>query len=420
MYVARLEVPWSATEFPLQGVLINSREDIANLARYGQTVYIDQNKSISSTPKKPVQQVVAQIFACANDTNKKRSPRVWRKYCTHQYAVKSPIGKEISQAQKLLARVDSALAELKPTMQNLNPSAIEGIRVTSNAIVTSVLDNPDALLWLMKVKENKGRVYDHTIRSTIWAITLGRAMGIQKSSLFALSQAVLLSGVGKSYLKKNDWLGYQGAEMTFAFARWSSMALHKLSQCNLEPRVMTIIAGMTERYDGSGLPHKKAGKDIPYLSQIASLAESFDLILYPMPGNKKRLFSQALARLYCLSDRLFDRVLVEEFIQATGLYPAGTQVILSDGSKGVVVEQSKARRLRATVALTHDSDGYRLLSYQVVALGEGKFKNTLIEREAPISQINQDDQTRINQLIKKHQRHLVSRVVDGFSGMFSR
>ena len=418
MYVTRLEVPWSATEFPLQGVLLTSRQDILKISRYGQSVHIDQNKSLSSGPKQPVESMVASIYANRQDKSKRRPPRNWRKYCTQKYQANTPIAKEIVQARKLLNRVDEAFIELKTDMKLLAPVKVNELKSVSNSIVESILDNPDALLWLIKVKEHKGIVYDHTVRTVVWAITMGRSMGIQQSSLKAMAQAILLSGIGKAYLKKKDWQGYKGAKMTLSYARWSSITLHKLSQCSIDQRVVTIIANMTERYDGTGFPQQKASKEIPYLSQIASLAESFDLILYPMPGGKKRLFSQALARLYCLSDSIFDRELVEELIQAVGLYPAGTQVLLSNGYRGVVVEQSKERRLRATVALTHDQDDYRLLSYRVVELGEGKYQNVLVKREAPVHHINEDDQKRINLLIKKYQQNAFNRMMTGISHVF--
>ena len=415
MYVSRLEVPWSATEFPLKGVLVTSKQDIIKLARYGRTFFIDQNKSLNASPQK----LIAEVFSKQSQGKNKKAPRTWRKFCTSNYQTNAPISKEIVQAKKLLNRVDAVFESMKTDIQQLGPSNVSQIKMASNSMVESIIDNPDALLWLIKVKDDSGKVFDHTVRAAVWAISLGRSMGVQKSSLATMTQAILLSGIGKSFLKKQDWIKYNGANLSPSFARWVNITLHQLSQCNVEPRVLTIIANMAERYDGSGFSDGKASNAIPYLSQMASLAESFDIILHPMLGRKKRHFANALARLYCLSDKLFDRALIEEFIQATGLYPAGTQVILSDGSRGVVVEQSKQRRLRATVAITHDKDGYRMLSYNVVRLGEGKFEKVIVKQEAPSLDLNQEDLERINLLIQKHQQSLVGSLVSGFAGMFA-
>lgn len=418
MYVARLEVPWSSTEFPLKGVLLTSTQDILRISRYGQTVYIDQKRSLSKPKASPLKQLTKiQLQPRAPE---KRPPRTWRKYCNQQYQTGNVISKELNKAKKLLSQVNHVFDELKQDMKHIRPQKVSEIKAVSQGMVSTIIDNPDALLWLVKVKQNKGEVFDHTVRAAVWAVTMGRSMGIQKSSLLALTEAILLSGVGKSYLTKDDWLSHKGARVGQRYARWVGITLEKLAHCNIEARVLTIIAGMTERYDGSGVPGQKSAKTIPYLSQIAGLVESFDLILYPMPGRKKRMFSQSLARLYYLGDRLFDRELVEEFIQAVGLYPPGTQVLLSNGYQGVVVEHSKERRLRATVALTHEPGGYRMLSYHVVRLGVGKLENVIIKREAPAHELVASDLKRINHLIVQYQRGVLSRLVGGVGQLFSR
>ncbi|TQV87904.1 HD-GYP domain-containing protein [Aliikangiella coralliicola] len=419
MYVTRLETPWSATEFPLEGVLIKSREDILKISRYGKQVEIDQAKSLSGGQLNLISQI-----AGSRDSSKKRNQQVgqvrpWRKFCTQSYSDQRPISKEIAHAYKLLQRADQLLNELKPGLKNINAKFVSQISTVSDEIVASLIESPDALLWLTKVKVRAGKVYDHVVRTSIWATLMGRSMGVQRSSLSVMNQAILLSSVGKSYLRKNDWLAFQGAELHPDFAKWSQLTLEKLSHCRIEPRVLTIIANMTERFDGSGFPQQKSGKAIPYLSQVAGLAEAFDLILHPMLTRKRRTVGQVLSRLYCYRDSAFDGELIEELIQATGLYPPGTQVLLSSGCSGIVVEQSKDRRIRATVALTHDPEGYRLLSYKIIRLGEGDYKDVIIRQEGSMHKVTEDDLQRINQEIRNYQRSRFAQAFSGLSGIFN-
>ena len=418
MFVTRLEVPWSATEFPLQGVLLTSQQDIDKVSRYGAYVFIDQNKSIRSV-ERPIARSVAQLATDDPSRKKPHPPRSWRKFCTQLYQKKHSIAFEIDRARKLLSQFDETFKQLSLELTQITPKSVGAIYAVSHEIVASILDNPDALLWLLKVRESHGRVSDHTLRAAVWAVLLGRSLGIRQASLQAMCEALLLSGIGKSALSDKNWRDYQVGNINEGFARWSAITLLKLRQCRVDPQILTIIGNMNERYDGSGFPRQKSAQAIPYLSQIASLAETFDLLLYPMPGDKKRLFSQALARLYCFSDRLFDRELIEAFIQATGLYPAGCPVVLSNGYRGVVVEQSKERRLRATVAITHDPQNYRLLRYQVVQLGQRDFKDVLIRSEAPLNPLNSDDHRRINQLVAQYQRNALRRVVGRISHFFN-
>ena len=59
-------------------------------------------------------------------------------------------------------------------------------------------------------------------------------------------------------------------------------------------------------------------------------------------------------------NKLFSAKLVDEFIQAIGLYPAGSVVQLSDGSTGLVLSHNKQKRLKPEVLLIKDSQNQML------------------------------------------------------------
>ena len=48
MYVCRLDRPWNETSFPLQGFLIDSAEQLGELARLCKHVFIDLERSIAA------------------------------------------------------------------------------------------------------------------------------------------------------------------------------------------------------------------------------------------------------------------------------------------------------------------------------------------------------------------------------------
>jgi len=74
--------------------------------------------------------------------------------------------------------------------------------------------------------------------------------------------------------------------------------------------------------------------------------------------------------LYEARDEDFQAELVEAFIQAIGIYPAGTLVELSSGEVGVVVAEYRTRRLRPKVMLLLDADKRRLATAKVIDLQE--------------------------------------------------
>jgi hypothetical protein len=70
--------------------------------------------------------------------------------------------------------------------------------------------------------------------------------------------------------------------------------------------------------------------------------------------------SHAMEWLYKQRNKLFSAKLVDEFIQAIGLYPAGSVVQLSDGSTGLVLSHNKQKRLKPEVLLIQNSQGQML------------------------------------------------------------
>jgi len=174
--VSRLEIAWCATEFPLQGVLIKSRQDILKVSSYGRTVTIDLSKSKSELKKNTQLPYVQKTRTAHTIKVHKQVQRPWRKFCRQTYEINKPIAQEIVQAKKLLIRVDEAFSELKTELKQISPQKVATIKAVSNEIVASLLDNPDALLWLTKVKAEKSKIYDHTVRTSIWAILMGRSI----------------------------------------------------------------------------------------------------------------------------------------------------------------------------------------------------------------------------------------------------
>ncbi|MCX2976895.1 DUF3391 domain-containing protein [Candidatus Marimicrobium litorale] len=83
---------------------------------------------------------------------------------------------------------------------------------------------------------------------------------------------------------------------------------------------------------------------------------------------------------YHSRDQDFQAELVETFIQAVGIYPAGTLVELSSGEAGVVVAEYRTRRLRPKVLLLLDNKKNRIPQPHVIDLhddGTGDSNNAL-------------------------------------------
>jgi len=79
--------------------------------------------------------------------------------------------------------------------------------------------------------------------------------------------------------------------------------------------ISKIIRHHHERYDGKGYPDGLEGKEIPYMSRIITIADSYDAMTSDRPYRKGMRDSSALEEIHENSGTQFDPKLAESFIQ---------------------------------------------------------------------------------------------------------
>ncbi len=119
-----------------------------------------------------------------------------------------------------------------------------------------------------------------------------------------------------------------------------------------------MVATHHERADGSGYPQGLSNNEIPLFGRIAVIVDSYDAINSRHVHGQGRAKSphEAISELYELRGSKFQTELIEQFIQAVGLYPTGSLVELNTGEVGAVVAINGLRRLRPTVILLLDKN----------------------------------------------------------------
>jgi HD-GYP domain-containing protein (c-di-GMP phosphodiesterase class II) len=144
-----------------------------------------------------------------------------------------------------------------------------------------------------------------------------------------------------------------------------------LQECGvINQDVMDMVAHHHERHDGSGYPNGLAGDQIPPFARIASIVDTYEAITSWRSYAKAIAPSDAIKLLFGMRDIDFQTELVEAFIQAIGIYPAGTLVELSSGEVGVVVAEYRTRRLRPRVMILLDANKKKLRQSKVIDLQE--------------------------------------------------
>jgi HD-GYP domain-containing protein (c-di-GMP phosphodiesterase class II) len=214
-------------------------------------------------------------------------------------------------------------------------------------------------MWLNRIRLKDDYVYSHSLGTAVWALALGRHLNLDRDTLKAVGLGAMLLDVGKTRVK-TELLQKTGALTPEEHAELRRHVEYGLEIVNsvtgVDASVVTMIAGHHERFDGKGYPNGIAGEDIPLVSRIGSIVDCYDAMISVRAYAKQVSTYDAIRELNRLSGTWFHPEMVEQLIQAIGVFPTGTLVQLNTGEVGVVVGQSPFRRMRPEVMLLLDAD----------------------------------------------------------------
>jgi len=187
----------------------------------------------------------------------------------------------------------------------------------------------------------------------------GRQLGFPPKDIDSLALSCSMMDIGKSNLPPE--LLRQAESPTEE--QWQILQSHVQEGLNLleENKVDDEMLRLTiqchhERYDGSGYPNGLTGNDIPLYARIAGIVDSYDAMISDTPYSQVRSSYSAVQELQAKAGVLYQKELVEQFIQAIGVFPVGVIVEFNTGEVGVVVAQDSTRRLKPKIILLLDSD----------------------------------------------------------------
>lgn len=392
MFVSQLDRPWLETPFLLQGFLIESVEDIEEIKKHCEYVYIDIVKgkapvnynpravihSNKPAPKAKDKQVAGLLSLTRTPETQRALEAMFPHRKLKHYQDETSAEEELKTAKKIFKEFNASVVDLVSEVRTRNTFDIERVKVAVDPMVDSIMRNPDACMWLARLKNKDSYTYKHSLGASVWAVALGRQIGLPKIDLKSLAVGSMLCDVGKLRLP-DGLLNKQGRLSKGEFTMVKShveLGLDALKESpGVNKQILEIVAYHHERFNGNGYPHKLKGNKIPVLARIAAISDCYDAMTSERVYAAAISPSLAVRKLYEWRDQDFQSELVEEFIQAVGLYPAGTLVELSDGSVGIVISESRTRRLKPKLLLLLDSKKQQLdeieeLDLQAVAENE--------------------------------------------------
>jgi len=389
MYVSRLDRPWLETPFLFQGFFIRNVNEVEDLRRYCDFVEIDLEESdarIVEFLEPPGSSNLQQINVSATQG---RWLSLWQRFC-------SLFGKKPVEARRELKPGEfyqdtASIADELVVAKSIHTGALEkymnvleGIRngstismpeleVVTGAMVDSVLRNSTAMALLVRMQKKDEYTSVHSIASSVWALVFGRHLGLDKESLKAVGLGGLLLDVGKMRMP-NQLLQKKGelTDVEMAYIKTHvDIGLDLLREASdVDRRVLDMVATHHERYDGSGYPRGSKGNQIPVFGRIGGIVDSYAAMTSDRPYARAMSSYDAMREFKALSDKHFQAEMVEQFIQALGIFPVGTLVELNTGEVGIVLREHQSTRLRPELAIILDSQKRPLKEFETIDLSK--------------------------------------------------
>ncbi len=359
MYVCGLDRPWSETPFLMQGFNIDCSEDIEQISHYCKKVHVDMKRSYADLP------VVSRPMRSMTELFPGRQLKKYTRQATWK--------RELPEARKALGNLATDTVAMMRAIRSDTPFDMNHIKSSVSGVIDSVIRNPDTSMWLSRLKTKDDYLYSHSVSCAIWAVAIGRQIGLPRHDLRTLAIGSLLFDAGKvrlpaSLLTKTSPITVQERQLLNQHVDEGLKVLS--TSAGFGPDILDIVHYHHERHDGSGYPEGLSGDEIPIMARIVSIVDCYDAMTSERYFAKASSPSIVTRKLYAWRDRLFQAELVEEFIQAVGLYPAGTLVELSTGEVGIVTAVSKAQRLRPRVIILLNASKQLVGSPAVINLAE--------------------------------------------------
>ena len=354
MYVSELDRPWLETPFLFQGFRITNSNEIEQISKLCDFVFVDTEKSTIPVPERLAASNGEAFGQTEQDTARIVKPaEPYRNNFDDEYPV----------ARSLHLQAHEMVATLFNDVRMGKSLDVEETRRVVTRMVDSILRNPDALILLACLSRKHDALAAHAMTVCTLSISFGRYLGLDKATLVELGMGALIHDIGETKLPDkllgdSKDLSEEDRALLQSHTRIGMMIMKKLE--GVSETVVAIARDHHERADGSGYPRQLVNSQVDICTRIVSIVDTYDSITSGVHGREQIGLDVALKYIYSWREGLFDALLVEKFIQCIGIYPIGSTVELRSGHIGIVISSQPDARLFPRVMLILDAKGEAL------------------------------------------------------------
>ncbi|MGE4070309.1 MAG: HD-GYP domain-containing protein [Lysobacterales bacterium] len=366
MYVCRLDRPWLDTPYEMEGFLIQSDEDLQELAKHCSYVFIDDRRSVYAGQRKRMDfgflaplgkpHAIARLerFGFRQMRGLDRPP-----VYPVEYAESIELAKELPRAANAWKKARTMVSQIIARAKVGKPFDPEEVMDSVEYVVDSVVRSPDATMWLSTIHRQANYVISHPLNCCALVLVFARYLGFPPEILLSMAKGALLMDIGMWRLNQNFYINRNALDEASLEEVHEHVVrgLDYLESCGfLDVDARLMILHHHERYDDAGYPRQVRGAKVSLMGYMLGLADAFDAICSRRSYRDEGTILDAQRELLKQRDLAFPGELVEAFLQCLGVYPTGSFVELSTGEIAAVSGQQVDSRLYPRLILLTNAD----------------------------------------------------------------
>jgi diguanylate cyclase (GGDEF)-like protein/putative nucleotidyltransferase with HDIG domain len=224
--------------------------------------------------------------------------------------------------------------------------------------------------------------HGHVRRTQIYAMELGRILGVGERELMALQAGALLHDVGK--LAVPEYILNKPGKLTTA--EFDKMKIHTvvggdiIKRVNFPYPVEEIVRYHHEKWDGSGYPKGLKSEMIPLVARIISVVDFYDATRCDRPYRVGMKREDSLALLRRMAGSSFDPHVVETFVEHIDYFD------------NLIAEQDISEQVASDDEMTGARPDAGLASDVLGAAGDSGFRS-IVEAQREVFALHEIAQT---------------------------
>lgn len=269
--------------------------------------------------------------------------------------------------------VIQAKSQLKRLMTVPSIKTIDGDKALKivDRLLEEILKNEQIIISLSDIRSIDDYTFSHSVNVAIFSLMTGITLEFKSDELRNLGVGALLHDVGK--MRICDEILKEPSSLTIA--EYDEVKKHTVfgyeilkNSRNINSTAQLVALYHHERVDGSGYPYNLKGHEIPLPAKIVAVSDVFDALTTDRVYRQKMHPAKVVDYMYSLSNKHFDKTVLNAFFMHIANYPVGTGVLLNTGEKALVSKYNPVWPNRPVVRILMNEKGEMLKHYSEMDL----------------------------------------------------